>query len=57
MKKEHALYDKRVLRDIFGSNSEEERWRWRKLHNYSIPTGYYYYFLFYNWPLCYWIRT
>ena len=36
MKKEHALYEKRVLRDVFGRNSKEERWRWRKLHNYSV---------------------
>ena len=36
MKKERALYKKRMLRDIFGRNSKEEWGRWRKMHNYSV---------------------
>ena len=36
MKKERALYKKRMLRDIFGRHSKEERGRWRKMHNYSV---------------------
>ena len=30
---EVSVFEKRVLREIFGSNRDEVKWEWRKLHN------------------------
>ena len=57
MKKEHALYEKRVLRDIFGCNSKEKRWRWRKLHNYSVIAAPIIHHLHHHHYLPPWIRS